>query len=124
MRSLLEALTPWVHAPRVWQAKVHEDGRQLGRKPLRASHLTHYPTDEVIDATIRSQLQAAEEAEAAATRSSGHLPPRARPRPRSRCLHARCRRLQALDKLGSLDCSSVVYLTSLRVDRQSLLVNA
>lgn len=57
---------------------MHEDGRQLGRKPMRASHLTKYPTDAVIDATIQAQLEAEIEAEEAAARASGHLPSRAR----------------------------------------------
>lgn len=58
------------------RAKVHEDGRQMGRKPMRASHLTRYPTDEVVDDTIRAQLEAEEEARNEAARASGHLPSR------------------------------------------------
>lgn len=61
---------------------MHEDGRQLGRQPMRARHLTAFPTDAIIDATIKAQLQAPEEAEADAARASGHLPARA---PSRRC---------------------------------------
>lgn len=61
------------------QAKVHEDGRQMGCKPMHASHLTRYPTDSIIDDTIRAQLEAEEEAQLKAARAAGHLPSRAFP---------------------------------------------
>ena len=50
----------------------------MGRKPMRISHLTRFPTDSAIDEVIRAQLDAAEEARAEAPHPAGHLPSRAR----------------------------------------------
>jgi hypothetical protein len=39
------------------QARINEDRRMIGRKPVHIAHLRLYPTDEVIDDAINQQLQ-------------------------------------------------------------------